>query len=35
MYLFSLSYKLSMGVSSVLVHKKEIEDKTICINNKG
>ena len=35
MYLFPLSYKLSMSVSSVQVQKKELEAWTIRISNKG
>ena len=31
--LFSLSYKLSTGISSVYVQKKEIEARTIHISN--
>ena len=33
--LFSLNYKFSTGVSSVLVQKKEIEARTIRISNQG
>ena len=35
MYLFQLSYKLSMSISSVYVQKKELEARTIRISNKG
>ena len=33
--LFPLSYKLSTGVSSVKVQKKELEGRTIHISNQG